>query len=255
MEYRTVARVFSSAVDAAAFEDTGTQEPQRVRRETLRVLLIDDHRLFAEALCVALEQTERIESIRCVHTLEEGIAALEAEPADVVVLDGDLPDPGAVDGCRLIRNRWPTTRILMLTARPAVDLLAEAAAAGVDAFRTKGMAYEDLVETITSDAIEDLGDSEVLAELTEAIRRREAAWAERDGLPADLTPREREVLGLLSRGVAVKDMARLLGITLETCRGYVKAVLSKLGARSQLQAVVTAYRRGLLDDDDQSVDA
>jgi DNA-binding NarL/FixJ family response regulator len=240
-------------VDAAAFDDRGTEEPQRVRREVLRVLVVDDHRLFAETLCVALEQTDRIESVRCVHSLEEGIAELEAAPADVVVLDGDLPDAGAVQGCRLIRNRWPTTRILMLTARPAVDLLAEAAAAGVDAFRTKSMAYEDLVDTITSDAIEDLGDSEVLAELAEAIRRREAAQAERDGLPVDLTPREREVLGLLSRGVAMKDLAGLLGITLETCRGYVKIVLSKLGARSQLQAVVIAYRKGLLNDD-QSVD-
>jgi DNA-binding NarL/FixJ family response regulator len=244
-----------AAMDAAAFEDGRTAEPHRVRRATLRVLVVDGHRMFAEMLCVALERTDRIESCRRIEGVDEAIAELEAVPADVVVIDGDLSDPSAVDGARLIRQRWPATRILMLTTEPDVDLLADAAAAGVDAFRTKEGAYDELVETITSDAIEDLGDSDVLADLTEAIRQREAARAERDGLPIDLTPRERDILGLLSRGVPMKDMARLLGITVETCRGYVKSLLMKLDARSQLQAVVVAYRKGLLDDDDQSVDA
>jgi DNA-binding NarL/FixJ family response regulator len=63
----------------------------------------------------------------------------------------------------------------------------------------------------------------------------------------ELTQREREVLGLLGRGMAPKAIARVLGISLNTCRGYVKSLLSKLGVNSQLEAVLTAQRLGLLE--------
>ena len=66
----------------------------------------------------------------------------------------------------------------------------------------------------------------------------------------ELTQRERDVLHCLNRGMAPKAIARVLGISLHTCRGYVKSLLSKLGVSSQLEAVVTAQRLGLIDRSD-----
>ena len=243
-------------MDATAFEDgTGTSGNPEVRRAALRVLVVDDHRLFADTLCLALYDLAVVEDCRHADGVKEAMRQLEAAAADVVVLDGDLDDPGAVVGAVRIRRRWPGIRILVLAEEPDVDLLAEAATAGVDAFRSKDVGFDELVAAVTSEAIEDLGNSHVLADLTEAIRRREAARGVRNGCPVEMTPREREVLGLLSQGVAMKDMARLLGIRLETCRGYVKSLLMKLDARTQLQAVVIASRMGLLDDQPDTVGA
>jgi DNA-binding CsgD family transcriptional regulator len=73
-----------------------------------------------------------------------------------------------------------------------------------------------------------------------------SAPAERTAPPPQLTKREQEVLDCLGRGMQVKAIARVLGITLETCRGYVKALHAKLGVRSQLEAVVKAQECGLL---------
>src|SRR4051812_14055572 len=110
---------------AAAFEDGRAEERRPGRPETLRVLVVDENRLLAEALCVALELHDRIETCRCADGVDEGVAEMEAVVADVVVLDADLRHPGAVTGARLIRQRWPATRILMLSADPDVDLLAD----------------------------------------------------------------------------------------------------------------------------------
>ena len=77
---------------------------------------------------------------------------------------------------------------------------------------------------------------------------REAAVTERP-LTQPLTPREAEVLELMAEGHDVRTIASVLGVTEMTCRGYVKSVLSKLGVHSQLQAVVTAWRLGLLATD------
>ena len=219
----------------------------------LRVLVIDDHRTFADALRIALEQNPEIETCVTVPTVDAGVVNLVDERWDVAVIDAHSAGRSGLEGAEEIRRRWPEVRIVMITGEPELDHLAEAAAVGVDAYFTKDLPFDELVEAVLAEGPEDLGHSEVLAMVVEAIRRQEEI---RNSAPAiDLTPREREVLGLLAQGVAMKDMAGLLGIKLETCRGYVKTLLAKLGARSQLQAVVFAAREGLLDEDDPLTEA
>ncbi len=87
--------------------------------------------------------------------------------------------------------------------------------------------------------------------IAEFAAARAAHQASEDRL-VELTQRERDVLHCLNRGMAPKAIARVLGISLETCRGYVKSLHAKLGARSQLEAVVKAQRLGLLDKRDAS---
>jgi two-component system response regulator DesR len=222
----------------------GAESPDRTRR----VLVIDDHRLYAESLALALEQLPGVEQCTSVRSVDDGLAELAEAPWDAVILDGHLAGGEGGDGALEIRRRWPDTRIVMVTAEPDLELLAEAAAAEVDAFFAKDASFEEISESVLSDDVVDLGSSGFLAIVAEGIRSREVQRA-KSSPPIDLTPRERDVLSLLAQGVAMKDMAGLLGITVETCRGYVKSLLLKLDARSQLQAVVIAARKGLLDDD------
>jgi DNA-binding NarL/FixJ family response regulator len=211
-------------------------------------MVVDDHQTFAHALSLALSQLDGVASCEPVSSVEAVLAELEHQPPDVVVLGAYLDERKGVDGAAGIRRHWPDTRVVMLTGQPDLDLLADAAAAGVDAFLSKETSFDELRSAVVADEPTDLGDSRLLAMAADAIRRRELARSTK--APVDLTPREREVLSLLAQGVALKDMARLLGIKLETCRGYVKSLLLKLDARSQLQAVVIAAREGLLDEDE-----
>jgi DNA-binding NarL/FixJ family response regulator len=213
----------------------------------LRLLVVDDHRTFADALCLALAQLPDVAECIAEPTIDRAMARLAGGGWDVVVIDAYFSGRDGLDGAAEVQRRWPEVRIVMITGEPELDHLAEAAALGVDAYVTKDLPFTDLRDAVLAEGPEDLGHSDVLAMVVEAIRRREEA--RRRTPTIDLTPREREVLGLLARGVAMKDMAGLLGIKLETCRGYVKTLLAKLGARSQLQAVVYAAREGLLDDD------
>jgi DNA-binding NarL/FixJ family response regulator len=212
-----------------------------------RVLVIDGHRLYAESLALALGQLGGVDECNSVSSVDLGLLELDDAKYDVVVLDGYVVGRSGIDGTVEIRRRWPDTRIVMVTAEPELDLLAEAAAAGVDAFLAKDASFAEIGEAVLSEEVVDLGSAGFLAIVAEGIRSREVQRA-KSSPPIDLTPRERDVLSLLAQGVAMKDMAGLLGITVETCRGYVKSLLLKLDARSQLQAVVIAAREGLLDD-------
>ena len=212
----------------------------------LRVLVADAEQLFGEALCAALSRLPEVAECAVEQTAKRGLEQLDITEPDVVVLDAEISGPSSLDVATEVRRRWPEVRIVVVSGRADLDLLADAAALGVDGFLTKDVSLDLLCAAVLGQEPADLGQSSVLMMAAEAIRRREVA---RDATPViDLTPREREVLAMLAQGVAMKDMAGLLGIRLETCRGYVKTLLAKLGARSQLQGVVFAARAGLLDD-------
>jgi DNA-binding NarL/FixJ family response regulator len=209
-----------------------------------RLLFVADIALLTETVCDCLAQHERIESCDAVPTIEDATAFLADHDCDVVVVDLMMAERSAIDGVRAIRQARPDVRIVALTGHAELDLLTEAVDANVDAFAAVGSSLDDLVSVAHDDHADHPASAELLARVTAEIQRREEARG--DGPPIDLTPRERQVLALLASGMPVKDIARRLDVQVETCRGYVKSLLGKLGARSQLQAVVAAARYGLL---------
>jgi DNA-binding NarL/FixJ family response regulator len=162
-------------------------------------------------------------------------------------MDFDLADVDGIEGARRIKAAHPGVRVLLLTGLADLDLLVRAAAAQVDGFLTKDTPLEQLLEAVRGEGDGDVGLVLDAASI-EALRRRVgdvATIGGRSWLPA-LTAREKEVLALLEAGVEPKSIAAQLGIRLHTCRGYVRNVLVKLGAHSQLEAVAVARRAGLL---------
>ena len=211
----------------------------------VRLLFVADIALLSETVCDCLEQHEAVTSCDAVPSIDDATAFLADHECDVVVVDLMMAERSAIDGVRAIRRAKPDVRVVALTGHAELDLLAEAAAdAHVDAFAPPGASLEDLVEAAQSDNGGHPAAAELLARVTAEIQRREQARVE---VPViELTPRERDVLALLANGVQVKDIARQLDVKVETCRGYLKGLMAKLGARSQLQAVVAAARYGLL---------
>ena len=208
----------------------------------LRVLVVDDHRTFADLLSLALSSEPDLESVGTAGRAAEAVAmALEVKP-DVVVVDIEMPRQDGLAATRRLREVLPDLVIVVVTAHRDPQWVLRATQAGASAFVPKNGSLTEMLDVLRRArnggmlvAASAFGSTSAPAERAPATPR------------VDLTQRERDVLHCLSRGMAPKAIARVLGISLHTCRGYVKSLLAKLGVSSQLEAVVTAQRLGLIE--------
>ena len=207
--------------------------------ETRRVLVVDDQRAFAESLRVVIDSEDDLVCTGAVQTGEDAIARAAADPPDVVLMDVGLPGMDGIETTRRITTEHPHVAVVILTGIPDATILARAASAGACAFLLKDAAVTEIVEAVR--AAEQRSGIEVESSVIARLLDDDGADPS-----AALTQRELEVLGLLAQGRQPKQIAQALGITVNTCRGYVKNVLAKLEAHSALEAVVEAHRRGLL---------
>ena len=183
----------------------------------IRVVIVDDERLFAELMRVALRGAEGITVEAVVHDLKSAIAALNQHRPDVVLCDYHLPDGTGADLARAVRNSLPDTSVLVLTADPSAATLNDVARSGAVGHMTKERGFAEVVESVRAAA-----SGEIL-----------------------FAPSELQRL-LLESGTSTTAAAESLGISTATLRAHVQAVLRKLGAHSRLEAVAEAARLGLV---------
>jgi DNA-binding NarL/FixJ family response regulator len=208
--------------------------------ETIRVVIVDDERLFAELMRVALSQAEGIEVLAVMHDVKSAIAALNEHRPDVVIADYHLPDGTGADLARAVRSTLPDTSVLVLTADPSAVTLNDVARSGAVGHMTKGRGLTEVVESVRAAASGEIlfAPSELQRLLLESASTRK--------IIEPLTSRELEVLRLLASGTSTIAAADSLGISTATLRAHVQAVLRKLGAHSRLEAVAEAARLGLV---------
>jgi DNA-binding NarL/FixJ family response regulator len=158
-------------------------------------------------------------------------------------MDIEMPRQDGLAATRRIREVAPRAVVAVVTAHRDPDWVVRAAQAGASAFIPKDGSLAEMIDVLSRVQAGQM----LVAPSTFAGGPTSAppVSADRTAVP-QLTRREQEVLDCLGRGMQVKAIARVLGITLETCRGYVKSLHAKLGVRSQLEAVVKAQQLGLL---------
>lgn len=222
----------------AAMENLG-EMPALGAHTLMRVVLIDDHHTFSDLLSAALAREPDLTCVGQAAGVHEGIELCATLLPDLVVLDYRLSDGDGLQAAEAILAQRPLTRILMLTGNPAAHIIRQAAAIGICGFLPKDGALSVLLDVMrrvrTGEFIVApslISRTGMLAPATEPL----------------LTAREMEVLRLMSQGFDVATNARTLGISTHTCRGHVKAILGKLEAHTQLEAVAAASRLGLLQD-------
>lgn len=206
-----------------------------------RVLVVDDHRTFAELLSGALALAG-MTSVGTAHSAAQAVAmAAELRP-DIVVMDIQMPGQDGLTATRRIRDLVPDAVVAVVTAHRDPDWVVRAAQAGASAFIPKDGSLQEMIDVLTRARAGQM----LVAPSTFAGSRAATSPAETAPAHPPLTRREQEVLDCLGRGMQVKAIARVLGITLETCRGYVKSLHAKLGVRSQLEAVIKAQQLQLI---------
>lgn len=209
---------------------------------TTRVLVVDDHRMFAESLVRLLTDEGDIDVVGVATSgAEAGVLAREHQP-DVVVLDYQLPDLAGPTAVALVRDAAADARIVMLTGYADEAALATAIEAGCSGFVTKDKAAEDLISTVRAATTGDASiPTALLASLVPRLSRERAPT-----IGADLTAREREVLELLADGRSTDAIGDALFVSRNTVRNHTQSVIRKLGAHSKLEAVAIATRAGLV---------
>lgn len=213
----------------------------------IRVLLVEDHQLLAEALGLVLESKAGIEVVGSAATGEEGARLAAETRPDVALLDYRLPDATGADVARRIRASVPDAAVVILTGDPTDEALAAAVEAGAVGFLTKSGSAATVVDAVRRAAAgEILLGPDALSALVRRARERIPLSTERERTAASLTAREREILALMAQGLDTRAIAERLVVGVSTVRTHAQSVLEKLGAHSRLEAVARASSLGIL---------
>jgi len=209
----------------------------------IRVLIADDHAVVRQGLRTFLELQEDIEVVADVADGREAVAAATQHEPDVVLMDLVLPEVDGVEAIRRILSERPSARVIALTSFLDDDKLFPAVRAGAAGYLLKDVEPAELVKAIrTVDAGEALLHPAVAARLMEEVAVRGGTTG-----PDSLTPREREVVGLIARGLSNKRIALELGIAEKTVKTHVSSILGKLGLTDRTQVALHAVREHWVD--------
>jgi NarL family two-component system response regulator LiaR len=209
----------------------------------IRVLIADDHAVVRRGLRTFLDLQEDIDVVGEAEDGEEAIAEAERSRPDVVLLDLVMPRLDGVAAIRGIRERSPSTRVIVLTSFLDDDKLLPAVRAGAAAYLLKDVQPQELVGAIRT---VQAGESELHPAAAARVLAELADGGSRGDPRAALTPRELEVLELIARGLPNKLIARELGVAEKTVKTHVSNLLGKLGVTDRTQAALYAVREGLV---------
>lgn len=214
---------------------------------TIRVLLVDDQPLIRLGLAMILQDAGDIEVIGEADDGAGGVAQARALAPDVILLDIRMPVMDGIEATRRIMAADPPARVLVLTTYDTDDNAYAALRAGASGFVLKDAPVAELVQAVR--AVAD-GHAAVAPRVTRLLLD---TYARRLPEPADLasaavlTAREREVLGLVARGLTNAEIAGRLTVSELTVKTHVSAVLGKLALRNRVAAVIWAYDHRLVD--------
>ena len=206
---------------------------------TIRVFIIDDHRMFTQAVGAALTEEPDMDVVGTVDNLADARRELQNVEVDVILLDQRLPDGQGTHAAAELRAIRPGAKVVLVTAAMDPSVLSEALAAGCAGFVTKGDSIDALSAAVRAAA-------EGATPVSPAMLNRLTSGAPNgSSLTEPLTPRETSVLLFLADGMSNEEISKRLFISIHTLRNHIQSIISKLGAHSKLEAVSVAIREGL----------
>lgn len=208
----------------------------------IKILVADDHPMLREGLVAVLGTQPDFEVVGEAADGEE-VARLAAElEPDVILLDLEMPGTDGVAALEALRESGSGTRAVVFTAYDTDERILGALRAGARGYLLKGASRAEIFSAVRTVAA---GGSLLQPDVTDRLLAHVSR--ERGPEPDPLTPRETEVLVLLSRGLQNREIAARLYVTERTVKFHVSSILHKLGAENRTEAVTVAAQRGLVD--------
>jgi DNA-binding NarL/FixJ family response regulator len=219
--------------------------PRRPRPSSIRVLVADDHRSFAEALRTAIRVERGLSVVGVTHDGEATIEAVARTRPDVILMDVQMPGIDGIAATRRITEEVDGTRVIMLSAFEDEHTVARSLDAGAVGFLSKGRPMKDVITAIkAAHRGQPLIDPEEIRRILTQLRRKRALDAAARARVERLTRRETEVLQGLARGLSPDRLSEELGISRHTLRTHQQNILFKLKVHSKHEALVLAIRHG-----------
>jgi DNA-binding NarL/FixJ family response regulator len=213
--------------------------------DDVRVLLVDDHTMLREGLRRSLE-AEGLNVIGEASDGEEAVRLCEELQPDVVLMDVSMPILDGVEATKLVKERVPSTAVVILTMHADHDVIVRAVRAGAAGYLVKDCTTEEVVNTVrlAAGGGTALSPEVASAMLVEAQTPADGAGA--DATEAIISKREEEVLQLIAEGASTTEVAERLYISVKTVKNHLASVYQKLDSRDRTQAVVRAVRMGII---------
>ena len=202
--------------------------------ETIRILIVDDHLALRIGLAAMVSAKPHLQVVAEAADNASAIAACAQHQPDVVLMDLRIPG-GGVDATLAIRQRWPATRVLIVTTFDGDEDIHRAIVAGASGYLLKGLSSAELVA-----AVEAVHRGKTVMPPHVAALFRERV------LRKDLSPRELAVLRLIVDGRSGKEIAQELQIGEESVKTHSKSLCQKLGVADRTQAAIEAIRHGIV---------
>jgi two-component system NarL family response regulator len=201
----------------------------------IRVLLVDDHPAFRKGMAALIESEPGLEVIAETGDGSEALGLFRQKRPDVVLMDLRLPGLGGVEATMAIRKEFPDARIIVLTTFDTDEDIYRAVQSGAKSYLLKDTPEDELAATIRAVYA---GESA----LPEKVAKRLAERQQR----ADLSPRETDVLQLLTKGRSNKEIAASLFVSEDTVKAHLKTLFAKLKVQDRTEAAITAIRHGIV---------
>jgi len=210
-----------------------------VTQNRIRVAIVDDHAMLRKGLAVFLASYDDLKLVGEAANGKEALALCADKQPDVVLMDLMMPIMDGITATRLIRHDYPDMQVIALTSFGEERLIKDVLEAGAISYLFKKISADDLARAIRAARN---GISTYAPEVTDILVR---SVRQPHSIFENLTPREREVLSLMVKGMGNDDIASALVISLSTTKSHVSSILAKLGVASRTEAIVKVLEYNL----------
>ena len=216
-----------------------------------RILIVDDQELFRDSLSIIMKSSDEIEVTGAVASVDEALASIRETMPDAVLMDIRMPGKDGVEGTRLIKNRYPNVKVIVLTTFDDDEYVYGALKYGASGYLLKGCSKAELMEAIHlalsgGAMINPEIATKVIRQFSEMARREDIILVS-DELADLLNESELKIIRAVGRGLSNREISTTLYLSEGTVRNYISSILMKLELRDRTQLAIWAVQKGMAD--------
>ena len=216
-----------------------------------RILIVDDQELFRDSLSIIMKSSDEIEVTGAVASVDEALASIRETMPDAVLMDIRMPGKDGVEGTRLIKNRYPNVKVIVLTTFDDDEYVYGALKYGASGYLLKGCSKAELMEAIHlalsgGAMINPEIATKVIRQFSEMARREDIIQVS-DELADQLNESEIKIIRVVGRGLSNREISTTLYLSEGTVRNYISSILMKLELRDRTQLAIWAVQKGMAD--------